>query len=243
MHPLSSLSCFIGDVRVFFGAFLGPIFAILLFNAVIFILVIGVLIKHNRKKIGKAADTKTQRKSNIRLTISMFGIMFLFGLTWVLAAFTINGASLIFQILFAVFNSMQGFFIFIFFCVLSSDVRQLWSEIVCGRYAKQSTSSTGDKGYSSGQHRSEANKIPKTASSGLSSTGPSEHYTSNSIELSEIPSSTVFDNINNSQGYSTAHAIPYQPPTSSHHAHFFKNPTTVENRHSEETMEMSINFQ
>lgn len=242
MCPFSSLSCFIGDVGVFFGAFLGPIFAVLLFNTVIFILVIGVIVKHNRNKVGNALVNKSQIKSNIRLTISLFGVMFLFGLTWVLAAFTFSGASLVFQILFAVFNSLQGFFIFIFFCVLSSDVRQLWLEVVCGRRTKQSTYSTGGKSTPGQQNPGGS----QTASSGLSSI-PTEHYTSNSIELSENPSSTVFENSNSSpdfeQGYTSNAPLPltYQPPASSR-AHL----TTEAYRGSpatEESMEMSINFQ
>ena len=148
-------SCFIGDVRVFFAAFLGPIFAVLLFNMIIFIVIIIVLIKHTRNKLGKTAkDAKAQRKSNIRLAISLFGIMVLFGLTWILAAFTISEASLTFQILFAVSNSLQGFFIFVFFCVLSSDVRQLWLEkLTCGCYVqgKSSYPSGGKRGYRTGQ--------------------------------------------------------------------------------------------
>ena len=42
-----SSSCFIG---VFFGAFLGPIFAILLLNAVMFFIVINVLIERSLSK-------------------------------------------------------------------------------------------------------------------------------------------------------------------------------------------------
>ena len=244
-----SLSCFIGDVRVFFGAFLGPIFAILLFNVVIFILVIGVLVKHNRNKAGKTADIKSQKKSNVRLAISLFGIMILFGLTWVLAAFTIREASLAFQILFAVFNSLQGFFVFIFFCVLSPDVRQLWLKTVtCGRY-DMSSYSAGSKGYSTTrQHRFGANKSHKTVSSGLSSQA---HYASNSaIELSENPSSTVLDSVSTMEERPTPNAPPphvYQPPTTSH-AHVFQNYSAMEERaggaitQSGNDMEMSVTF-
>ena len=141
-------SCFIGDIRVFFAAFLGPIFAVLLFNLIMYIIVVVVLIKHTRNKLGKTVTDKQQRKTNIRLAISLFGVMILFDLTWVLGAFTISEASLTFQILFAVFNSLQGFFIFIFFCVLSPDVRQLWLQtITCGRYvaSKPSSYSGGKK--------------------------------------------------------------------------------------------------
>ena len=48
-HPSS---CFISDAAVFFGTVLGPIFAILLFNGVIFVVVIGVLIRHSQIKVG-----------------------------------------------------------------------------------------------------------------------------------------------------------------------------------------------
>ena len=149
--PFPSHSCFIGDDRVFFAAFLGPIFAILLFNAVIFVIIIVVLIRHTQNKLN---DARQQRKSNIRLVMSLFGIMALFGLTWVLRAFTISEASLPFQILFAIFNSLQGLFIFSHFCALSDDVRQLWLEkLTCGRYgnSKSSYISGGTKNHSTGQ--------------------------------------------------------------------------------------------
>ena len=218
-----SLSCFIGDVRVFFGAFLGPIFAILLFNAVIFILVIGALVNHNRNKLGKTTDVKSERRRYMRFAINLFGIMVLFGITWILAAFTIRGASLTFQILFAVFNSLQGFFIFIFFCVLSSDVRQQWLQMVtCGRYVKRKPaySTGGNKAYNAGQLRSGENQ------SGLStgsSAVTSSQYASDSMELSEIPSSRVMAEEN------TVHAIrprAHQPPTGSHANVTYQNPAT-----------------
>jgi hypothetical protein len=243
-HLFCVHSCFIGDARVFFVAFLGPIFAVLLFNLIIYIIVIVVLIKHSRNKLGKAMNDKKQRKSNIRLAVSLLGVMILFGLTWVLGAFTISEASLTFQFLFAVFNSLQGFFIFIFFCVLSPEVRQLWLETVtCGRYvaSKPSSYSGAKKSYSTGLRSGAKQTNPSTASSGLSSF-PSGHYASESsvaIELSENPSSTVIDNEYTLSGpsmdqeqtgsqHSNNNKLPrvVGPPTSSH-AHFYKNPSAA----------------
>ena len=84
----------------------------------------------------------------IRLLISITGVMFLFGLTWLFAALTVSSASLVFQILFALFNSLQGFFIFLFFCVFSSDARESWKQMLyCDRYKPGSLSHpkvTGD---------------------------------------------------------------------------------------------------
>ena len=63
--------------------------------------------------------------------ISIMGVMALFGLMWVFGALTIREASTTFQFLFAIFNSMQGFFIFLFFCVLGKDGRELWLQVLC----------------------------------------------------------------------------------------------------------------
>ena len=123
-----SSSCFIGEIGVFFGAFLGPIFAILLFNSVMFVIVTVVLVRHTRSSLGRMNKEKMNRKSTIRLLISLAGIMALFGLTWLFAALTVEEASLAFQFLFAIFNSLQGFFIFLFFCVISKDARELWKD-------------------------------------------------------------------------------------------------------------------
>ena len=68
----------------------------------------------------------------IRLMISISGVMFLFGLNWVLTvlAFSITG-----QILFIIFNTLQGFFIFLFFIVFNKEAVESWKELLsCGRY-------------------------------------------------------------------------------------------------------------
>ena len=80
------------------------------------------------------------KKTAVRLLISITGVMFLFGLTWLFGAFTVADASLAFQILFVVFNSLQGFFIFLFFCVFSKDARELWIETLsCSSKTPQSS--------------------------------------------------------------------------------------------------------
>lgn len=69
--------------------------------------------------------------------ISIAGIIFLFGFSWLFGALTITiqELRLTFQVLFAIFSSLQGFFIFLFFCVFSKEARELWKETLsCGRY-------------------------------------------------------------------------------------------------------------
>ena len=89
----------------------------------------------------------------IRLMISVTGIMSLFGLTWIFGALTVDKASLAFQVIFVILNSLQGFFIFLFLCVFGRDARELWLEVLlCGRYkstylhpSSAPTSSAGKK--------------------------------------------------------------------------------------------------
>ena len=59
----------------------------------------------------------------MKILATIIGVVCLFGLTWVFGAFTIMKADQAFQIVFTVANSFQGFFIFVFFCIVNSDVR------------------------------------------------------------------------------------------------------------------------
>jgi hypothetical protein len=150
--------CFIGEPGVLFGAFLVPILAILVFNAIVFVIVIRVLFKHSRKKHGNR-DVKVVNTVR-QMLISSSGIMFLFGLSWAFGALTISAASVVFQYLFAIFTSLQGFFIFLFFCVLGKEARELWLQVLCrGRKRPWFTSTTSQP------------KTPAFSTSGISSGG------------------------------------------------------------------------
>ena len=72
--------------------------------------------------------------------ISISSVMFLFGLTWFFAilTFSIPGLRETGSILFTIFNSFQGFFIFLFFGVISKEARESWKEFLsCGKYTSQ----------------------------------------------------------------------------------------------------------
>lgn len=77
-----------------------------------------------------AKDTKGMGyKKAIFLMVRIGGVMSLFGLSWLFAILTVvsvTGLQETFQILFTIFNSFQGCFIFIFLCVLDKNVRKLW---------------------------------------------------------------------------------------------------------------------
>ena len=57
-----------------------------------------------------------------------FGCNILLGTTWVFAFFAVKEVTMLFQWLFCVTNSLQGFFIFFFHVVRNQDVRNAWLE-------------------------------------------------------------------------------------------------------------------
>ena len=86
------------------------------------------------------------------MLVSLFGINFLFGTTWVFAVFTfsVTNADVSFasQLMFVLCNALQGFLIFFFFVLLNSDARQAWKNFLCPYKKKKkphSITSTSDK--------------------------------------------------------------------------------------------------
>ncbi|VDI84318.1 latrophilin 2, partial [Mytilus galloprovincialis] len=98
-------------------AFIGPALLVILINFMFIIITVYKMMTSR----GLAAKT-LQVKLKIGLK-SICVILPLFGLTWVLGAFSINDDLVMFQYLFATFNSLQGFFICLFHCILNEQVR------------------------------------------------------------------------------------------------------------------------
>ena len=141
MNNSTSGFCFINNTGVFFGAFLGPILLVLSFNMIIFIVVIVILVKHQFRR----AKEQSRKFGGLKLMINVTSIAFLFGLTWIFGALTVVNANQAFQIMFALTNSFQGFLIFIFFCVLNSDVRIVWARELFRKKSAPKTSTAGAK--------------------------------------------------------------------------------------------------
>ncbi|CAH1799387.1 unnamed protein product [Owenia fusiformis] len=135
------------DRLPFYCAFLAPVGIILIINLIAFVLVIHQLMGYSAKKLNKTERSNTA----IRLR-GAISIVVLLGLTWLFALFSIGGANIVFSYLFAVFNSLQGLFIFVFYCVLKRDVQMAWLRCCCKDRVLESTSkshSTASKGQTS----------------------------------------------------------------------------------------------
>ena len=129
-----------------FGAFLVPIILIILFNACIFIassyVVIRLKVKQQKSNLARKGSQKQQKfpissKDTCKLLALLAGFMFLLGLSWIILLFTVVGAdtniyaAFAIQWLFVFFNSLQGFFLFVFFVALNRDARNLWLKFFC----------------------------------------------------------------------------------------------------------------
>ncbi|XP_070567744.1 adhesion G-protein coupled receptor G6-like [Ptychodera flava] len=136
----------------FYGAFLVPFGVVLIFNSVIFCLVIYQICGLNSRAMtsGDRFSIQAQLKAAI-------AFMVLLGLTWTFAIFAISEASLVFMYLFAIFNCLQGLFIFVFHCALKTDIQNGWKRTFCGQ-DKAPYESNESNGTSSTGIQSAANK-------------------------------------------------------------------------------------
>ena len=102
-----------------------------------FILGVRVLIKSTRQKAIQGNNRKNVRNT-IKLVAGICGLMTLFGLSWIFGVLTINTASKAFQYLFVILNAFQGFYFFVFICLLGKDGRNFWIELFRLRSFKKS---------------------------------------------------------------------------------------------------------
>ena len=87
------------------------------------------LVMQNLSCRKSVADNKTNQASRSemwRRVQNAVAISVLLGLTWLFGFLAIGGARLVFNILFLVLNSLQGFFVFLVFCVRQKEVREQW---------------------------------------------------------------------------------------------------------------------
>lgn len=132
----------------FFVAFLFPIFLIILFNSIMYILVIRATLKNaiQKKKQMSLSDSSLSVSEVLKMMLSFtvsevlkmvlyfIAIIILFGLTLISAAFTLiteSGISFRVQFVFAFFVALQGFVMFISFILLNSAYRSQWEAIFC----------------------------------------------------------------------------------------------------------------
>ena len=164
-------SCFLSHIGAILGAFLVPILLIIVVNVVIFICVTVVVIRHTITKAHHRNQSIT-KKEVLRITIGISGVLFIFGLTWsfFILTFSVPHLRETFQILFTVFNSLQGFFIFVF--IQFTEGFSHWKSFLSCKKIKFKISTPGTK----------SSTIPST----LSGKEKNASETSHSNETTEL---------------------------------------------------------
>uniref|UniRef100_A0A673VFB9 Adhesion G protein-coupled receptor D1 n=1 Tax=Suricata suricatta TaxID=37032 RepID=A0A673VFB9_SURSU len=115
----TSTNCWLSIKSGAVWAFVAPALSIIVVN-------IGILIAVTRVISQISADNYKIHgdPSAFKLTAKAVAVLLpILGTSWVFGVLAVNSQALAFQYLFAVLNSLQGFFIFLFHCLLNSEVR------------------------------------------------------------------------------------------------------------------------
>ena len=107
----------------FYIAYLAPIVIIIVINLVILFLAYRSLSEESR--LQKSSHMEKITKVRIAASLSV-----LLGTTWIFGLFAVGKLTLTFQIIFCLFNSLQGLFIFIFYCARNTDAQNEWKQCV-----------------------------------------------------------------------------------------------------------------
>ncbi|TDH07474.1 hypothetical protein EPR50_G00106460 [Perca flavescens] len=121
--------CWLQNDVFFYVTVVAFVLLILLCNISVFIVVL-IQIRHMRanKRSANSASSLHDLRAVASLTV-------LLGLTWSLGFFSFGPGKVVLMYLFSIFNSLQGFFVFLFHCLMKENVRKQWRiHLCCGRF-------------------------------------------------------------------------------------------------------------
>lgn len=124
-------SCWLSVKKGTIWSFVIPVLLIAVANSIILGMVVKEILRLNHPT--NTENTKYQSaRAGVKSAIVLLPLL---GITWLFGVLTFNSGTLAFQYLFSIFSSLQGFFIFLFHCLLNSEVRRvfhrktrIWSE-------------------------------------------------------------------------------------------------------------------
>ncbi|XP_076459089.1 uncharacterized protein LOC143292561 [Babylonia areolata] len=179
----------------FYYAFLAPVAVIILVNIVVYIMVVVNICL--RRNIGGSSSKNSSRAVGIRASVACFVVL---GLSWLFAFFAIEDARVVFQYLFTITASLQGFLIFLIFTARDPAVRAFWRHACCGGSkgdrSSISNSHVNGKGKGKAARELKSNDLPMSSSeqsAGVSS--ESQTYRNNTTTIySQLSSSRSSEN-------------------------------------------------
>ena len=115
--------------------------------------------------MARKKETMSTKKA-VHLIISISGIMVMLGISWLSAALTITvrEVNLAGQVIFVISTSFQGFYLFLFLCILNQEARESWRELLSGgRYKSTFLNPTLKKSKISSSENRDPNKYQYTS--------------------------------------------------------------------------------
>ncbi|XP_022246737.1 adhesion G protein-coupled receptor E1-like isoform X2 [Limulus polyphemus] len=122
---------------VYYISFLGPSCLILLVNIAVFVMVTRVLFTprmNTKPRVQIDSSSYAVIAAQVR---GAFTVMTLLGVTWVFGVLAVGKAKLVFQYVFCIANSLQGFLIFLVRCLQYPEARNGWIQLVKTRTFKK----------------------------------------------------------------------------------------------------------
>uniref|UniRef100_A0A8D0BHP3 Adhesion G protein-coupled receptor D1 n=1 Tax=Salvator merianae TaxID=96440 RepID=A0A8D0BHP3_SALMN len=113
------LDCWLSLENGAIWAFVAPAIFVIVSNIYILIAVTRVISRISADNYKVHGDANA-----FKLTAKAVAVLLpILGSSWIFGVLAVNAHALVFQYMFTVFNSLQGFFIFLFHCLLNSEVR------------------------------------------------------------------------------------------------------------------------
>ncbi|XP_061691689.1 adhesion G-protein coupled receptor G6 isoform X2 [Syngnathoides biaculeatus] len=134
--------CWLQNDIVFYVAVVAFLLLVLLSNGSVFVV---VLLKIRR--MGVDRKTSSGGRGALRELRAVAGLTVLLGLTWLIGFFSFGPGKVAMMYLFVIFNTLQGFFVFLFHCLMKEDVRKQWrTHLCCGDRSDCSGAAGGPRG-------------------------------------------------------------------------------------------------
>ncbi|KAM9316751.1 adhesion G-protein coupled receptor G6 [Gastrophryne carolinensis] len=182
--------CWINNTTVFYVTCVAYFGIMFLMNVAMFIVVMVQICGRNGKRTNRSIREEVLR--NMRSVVSL---TFLLGMTWGFAFFAWGAATIAFQYLFTLFNSLQGLFIFVFHCALKENVQKQWRRHLCCGKLRLPDNSDWSKTATNNTKKVSSDNLGKSLSS--SSIGSNSTYWTSKSKSSSNP----FFKRNSSTGY------------------------------------------
>ncbi|XP_021569579.1 adhesion G protein-coupled receptor E2, partial [Carlito syrichta] len=116
--------CWLQLKKGFIWSFLGPVCAIFSVNLALFLKTLWIL-KNRLSSLN--SDVSTLQNTRM-LTFKATAQLFILGCTWCLGLLQVGPAARLMAYLFTIINSLQGFFIFLVYCLLNQQVREQYGK-------------------------------------------------------------------------------------------------------------------